>query len=56
MIQYIGTIFLAHYFFAYMMDKIVFEPSSEIYRNFVYEDNDRLPVVQYAMVEHGWLT
>lgn len=45
MIQYIGTIFLAHYIFAYVMDKLVFEPSSEIYRNFVYDDsNDRSPL------------
>ena len=46
MIQYIGTIFLAHYIFAYVMDKLVFEPSSDIYRNFVYDDNnnDRSPL------------
>lgn len=48
MIQYVGTIFLAHYIFAYFMDRLIFEPSSEIYRNFIYEDNnDRSPIVEY---------
>lgn len=38
------------------MDKIVFETSSsEIYRNFDYDDNDRSPVVEYGLVERsGW--
>ena len=52
MIQYIGTIFLAHYIFAYVMDKLVFEPSSEIYRNFVYDDsnNDRSPLGELSII------
>jgi len=40
MIQYMGTIFLALYLFSYLMDKLMFEPSSEIYRNFVYDDTN----------------
>jgi cell division protein FtsL len=40
MIQYIATIFLSTFLFAFLMDKVVFTASTELYRNFSYEDND----------------
>jgi hypothetical protein len=41
MIQYIGTIFLALYLFSYLMDKFMFAISTDIYRNYQYEDIDK---------------
>lgn len=41
MIQYMGTIFLALFMVAFILDKIVFTTSTELYRNFSYDDNSR---------------